>query len=90
LIRTSADTFSRHRPAKVRARFEEAGNDGLALSTVVLAELYYGAARHPKGTVIREEINGFAVRLAIMPWDESAADHYGSIRTPRTLQKQST
>ena len=70
----------KHRPAKVRARFEEAGNDGLVLSTVVLAELYYGAARHPKGTVIREEIDDFAVRLAILPWDGSAADHYGSIR----------
>ena len=54
----------------------------------MLAELYYGAARHPKGIVIRREIDDFASRLVIIPWDESAADHYGAIRA--SLEKAGT
>ena len=37
----------RSRPASVKERFDEAGPDALGISTVVLAELLYGAARHP-------------------------------------------
>jgi tRNA(fMet)-specific endonuclease VapC len=50
--------------------------------------LYYGAARHPKGIVIRREIDDFASRLVIISWDEIAADHYGAIRA--TLEKVGT
>ena len=47
---------------------------------MVLAELYYGAARHSQGPSIRKEIDDFVSRLAVIPWDETAADHYGYIR----------
>jgi len=60
----------------------------LCISTVVLAELYYGAARHPKGPAIRKEIGEFVSRLAVIPWDETAADHYGQIRA--ALEKAGT
>jgi tRNA(fMet)-specific endonuclease VapC len=78
----------KNRPATVRARFDEAGNDALSISTVVLAELYYGAARHAKSIAIRREIDNFATRLAVISWDEAAADHYGDIRS--ALEKQAT
>jgi tRNA(fMet)-specific endonuclease VapC len=70
----------RSRPASVKARFDEAGSDALSVSTVVLAELLYGAARHPAGVAIRREIVDFVSRLAVLPWDEAAAEHYGDIR----------
>lgn len=70
----------RERPLTVKKRFDEAGSGNLGISTVVLAELYFGAARHPKGTAIRLAIDDFAGRLAVISWDESAADHYGRIR----------
>jgi tRNA(fMet)-specific endonuclease VapC len=70
----------RSRPASVKARFEEAGPDALAVSAVVLAELLYGAARHPAGAAIRREIDDFISRLDVLPWDEAAAEHYGDIR----------
>ena len=35
------------RPLSVKARFEELAPDALGISAVTLAELYYGAARHP-------------------------------------------
>jgi tRNA(fMet)-specific endonuclease VapC len=50
--------------------------------------LYYGAAKHPKGVVIRREINDFVSRLVVLPWDEVAADHYGAIRA--ALEKAGT
>jgi len=78
----------RDRPPSVRRRFEKAGAGSLAISTVVLAELYFGAARHPKRDSIRREIDDFASRVAIVPWDENAADHYGDIRA--ALEKNGT
>ncbi len=70
----------RSRPASVKQRFDEAGPDALAISTVVLAELLYGAARHSQAAVIRREIRDFVSRLDVLPWDEPAADHYGDLR----------
>jgi tRNA(fMet)-specific endonuclease VapC len=70
----------RKHPASVKAHFDKAGSDALSISTVVLAELYFGAARHPQGDTIRGEIDDFASRLIVVPWDEAAADHYGAIR----------
>jgi tRNA(fMet)-specific endonuclease VapC len=71
----------KRRPATVRARFDEVGPENLCLSTIVLAELYYGAARHPQGETIRGDIDDFTSRLTLLPWDDAAADHYGAIRT---------
>jgi tRNA(fMet)-specific endonuclease VapC len=75
-------------PAVVKQKFEEIGSCNISLSAIVLAELYYGAARHPKGVVIRREIDDFATRLSVIPWDEIAADHYGAIRS--SLEKAGT
>ena len=75
-------------PVEVRRRFDEAGSRNIYLSAIVLAELYFGAARHPKGVVIRREIDDFVSRLTVLPWDEGAADHYGAIRA--SLEKAGT
>ena len=78
----------KRRPETVKRRFEEVGPEHLGLSSVVLAELYYGAARHPQGMAIRREIDDFVSRLTLFSWDEIAADHYGEIRA--TLEKNGT
>ena len=78
----------RSRPPSVKARFDEAGDGALAISTVVLAELCYGAARHPQGVAIRREIADLVSRLAVLPWDEAAAEDYGVLRA--TLEKAGT
>jgi tRNA(fMet)-specific endonuclease VapC len=72
----------------VRKRFERAGEGNLAISTVVMAELLFGAARHPKGEAIRREIEDFGSRLSVLPWDEAAAVHCGEIRA--SLEKKGT
>ena len=76
----------KQRPASVKARFDEVDADVLCISAVTLAELYYGAARHPNGDAIRKEIDDFASRLTVVAWDEPAADHYGVIRA--SLEKK--
>ena len=78
----------RSRPASVKERFDEAGPGALAVSTVVLAELLYGAARHARAAAIRREIADLTSRLDVVPWDEEAADHYGDIRA--TLERNGT
>ncbi len=78
----------RSRPPSVKARFDEAGDGALATSTVVLAELCYGAARHPQAVAIRREIADLVSRLAVLPWDEAAAEDYGVLRA--TLEKAGT
>ena len=78
----------KNHPAAVKQKFEEVGAGAICISAIVLAELYYGAARHPKGIVIRREIANFVSRLNVIPWDENAADHYGSIRA--SLEKAGT
>jgi len=75
-------------PLSVKAHFEQVGTRDLCISTVVLAELYYGAARHPQGPSIRKEIDDFVSRLVVIPWDETAADHYGHIRA--AMEKDGT
>ena len=70
----------KNHPTAVKQKFEEVGAGNICISAIVLAELYYGSARHPKGIVIRREIDNFVSRLVVIPWDENAADHYGSIR----------
>lgn len=78
----------KNRPASVKVKFDQVGAEHLCISAVVLAELYYGAARHPKSVIIRKEIDDFVSRLVVMPWDEQAANHYGAIRA--TLEKAGT
>ena len=75
----------RSRPPSIKARFDEAGDGALAISTVVLAELCYGAARHPQAVAIRREIADLVSRLAVLPWDEAAAEDYGALRA--TLER---
>ena len=72
----------------MKARFDEVGAGTLAISTVVLAELLYGAARHGAAAIIRREIDDFVSRLNVRSWDERAADHYGDIRA--TLEHRGT
>jgi tRNA(fMet)-specific endonuclease VapC len=70
----------KNHPAAVKQKFNEVGAGNICISAIVLAELYYGAARHPESIVIRREIDNFVSRLVVIPWDENAADHYGAIR----------
>jgi tRNA(fMet)-specific endonuclease VapC len=73
----------------VKRRFDAVGHRNLAISVVVLAELYFGAERHPtRGAEIRREIDDFRRRLTVLPWTEEAALAYATIRA--YLQRKGT
>ncbi|GAN82144.1 tRNA(fMet)-specific endonuclease VapC [Acidocella aminolytica] len=69
----------RDRPQGVRTRFN-ANAEALCLSDVVLYELLYGAERSNDPPRIRREVEHFAGRLTVLPFDSEAAAHTAEIR----------
>jgi tRNA(fMet)-specific endonuclease VapC len=70
----------RDRPAGARDRFN-AEADTLCISTIVLTELLHGAAKSARPDHNRREVERFAARLEVLPFDEPAADHAADIRS---------
>jgi len=69
----------RDRPQGLRARFN-ANAEALCLSDVVLYELLYRAERSNDPPRIRREVEHFAGRLTVLPFDSEAAAHTAEIR----------
>lgn len=74
----------RDRPAALRAQFNDKA-EALCISTVVLTELLHGAEKSARPTGTRREVEGFAARLAVLPFDAEAAAHAAEIRA--TLER---
>jgi tRNA(fMet)-specific endonuclease VapC len=70
----------RDRPKGLRPRFN-AEAESLCISTVVLTELLHGAGKSAKSSENRREVERFAARLDVLPFDAEAADHAAEIRT---------
>jgi tRNA(fMet)-specific endonuclease VapC len=70
----------RDRPASTRDRFNLEA-DALCMSTVVLMELLYGAEKSGRPEHHRREVERFAQRLEVLPYDADAAAHTAEIRT---------
>jgi tRNA(fMet)-specific endonuclease VapC len=75
----------RDRSPTLRERFNREA-DGLAISTIVLTELLHGAAKSARPQHNRREVESFAARLEVLPFDAPAADHAADIRA--TLERQ--
>ncbi len=75
----------RDRPASLRNRFNREA-DGLCISTIVLTELLHGAAKSARPDHNRREVETFAARLDVLPFDTDAAGHAADIRA--TLERQ--
>ena len=85
MLRYSLDTnlcirVLRDRPKGVRAAFT-ANGEALCLSDVVLYELLYGAERSNDPPRVRREVEHFAARLTVVPFDSEAAAHTADIRS---------
>lgn len=74
----------RDRPEGVRDHFN-ANADGLCISTIILTELLHGAAKSARPDHHRREVERFAARLEVLPFDAAAADHAADIRA--TLER---
>ena len=69
----------RDRPSTLRDRFNNAV-DALCISTIVLSELLHGAAKSARPDHNRREVERFAARLEVLPFDVDAAGHAADIR----------
>lgn len=69
----------RERPQQVLARLDAVARDEVALSTVVSAELRYGAAR-VNSRKLAATIERWLALFVILPWDDDAAQTYARIR----------
>ena len=69
----------RDRPQGLRERFNE-NADALSISTIVLNELLYGAEKSARPEHNRREVERFAARLEVLPFDVNAAGHAAEIR----------
>ena len=69
----------RDRPNSLRDKFN-AEASSLSISSVVLYELLYGAAKSARPVENRHEVEGFAERLKVFDFDADAAAHAGEIR----------
>ena len=75
----------RDRPPSLRERFNREA-DGLAISNIVLTELLHGAAKSARPEANRREVENFAARLEVLPYDAAAAHHAADIRA--TLERK--
>jgi tRNA(fMet)-specific endonuclease VapC len=75
----------RERSPSLRERFNRV-SDALAISTIVLTELLHGAAKSARPDANRREVESFASRLEVLPYDIAAAHHAADIRA--TLERQ--
>lgn len=69
----------REHPQQVLARLDAVARDEVALSTVVSAELRYGAAR-VKSRKLATTIERWLALFVIVSWDDEAAQTYARIR----------
>jgi len=69
----------REHPQQVLARLDAVARDEVALSTVVSAELRYGAVR-VKSRKLAATIERWLALFVILPWDDEAAQAYARIR----------
>ena len=70
----------RQRPESAlrRLRGKQVGQVGL--STITLAELEFGAAKSQQPARARAALREFLLPLEVVPFDEAAADEYGTVR----------
>jgi tRNA(fMet)-specific endonuclease VapC len=75
----------RDRTPSLREKFNLEA-ESLAISAIVLTELLHGAAKSARPDANRREVENFAARLEVLPFDIAAAHHAADIRA--TLVRQ--
>lgn len=69
----------KERPARVREAFNRHAEE-IAMSAVTLGELVFGAQKSQQREANLRVVEGMAARLAVLPFDASAAMHFGQLR----------
>ncbi len=78
MLDTDTVSFALRGQGRVAERILEHRPSEICISAVTLAELRYGAARRNSVT-LHDLIDAFTANVAVMPFDESCAAHFGVI-----------
>lgn len=70
----------RNRNQHVIRRFTATPPNNVRLCSVVKGELFYGARKGPRATANLATLSAFFASLVSLPFDDAAADIYGTIR----------
>jgi len=76
------------RPASVLKKFESLSLGDVAISSITLAELYYGIMKSSNPRKNQEALDKFLIPLEILDFDYAATIEYGKIRAD--LEKKGT
>src|SRR5438128_3924748 len=77
---TPCVAFLRGKNALLLQRFRQHAAADIALCTVTLAELYYGAAKSNNPARERAAVDAFAAPFVCLPFEPQAADVYATVR----------
>ena len=80
--------YLRGRHAPLVRRIQEASPQNLCVSTVVVAELWYGAEKSTRQRDNHERIDQLVEEMTVLPFDLQAAATFGRIR--RELERRGT
>ncbi len=58
----------------------------LCISAITEGELLFGLAKRPAAKQLHIAVREFLRRVDVLPWDSSAADHYGVVRADMVSQ----
>lgn len=78
----------RGRAPQVFQRLRKLAVDEVGISSITLAELQYGVAKSSSPTRHRELLAKFLAPLAVLPFDDAAAETYGEVRA--ALEREGT
>jgi tRNA(fMet)-specific endonuclease VapC len=79
LLDTNICSAHMRRPAGLAHRFFQ-HTGGIAISTVVLAELYAGAYHHPNPTKLLALLADLLQEVAVLDFDSMCAERYGQLQ----------
>ena len=58
----------------------------LCISAITEGELLFGLAKRPAARQLHAAVTEFLKRVDVVPWDSSAAEHYGTLRASMEAQ----
>lgn len=69
----------KRRPVELLGRFNQYAHQ-MCISSITVAELYFGAAKSQKPAENQRVVEDFMSRLVVLPYAEEAGVHYGDIK----------
>lgn len=80
LLDTNICVYAIKRWPRVLRRLQELSPDDVAVSSVTLAELWFGAAKSSKPQRTRASVDAFLKPFTVLPFGREAAEAYAEIR----------